>query len=387
MITLTMVMNRWPATLHATLATLAPYVCRKVAVVDQQPGWTSLDGEQAAHFDDIKYTQQQTLDQLRNESLRLAREKAAGDWALVIDSDEFIDEQSLLALHAAIAASSDVSAHLLPIHNYVGHGRWTTSYSFRLFHLGQPIEYSYAIHESISPSLVRNGLRWQYLDASIQHLDFVNPVPGKRARYRALLEDAIGRGEDLAFLKSLYAIECFWSGEHDAVLRHLDEAIAIALDRDRNPRFAGRDDFPTALKAYFFLHHRDLRRAESLFERLWDRAEARAAAEGGLGLASIACMQGDHAKALEWIEASLARWESAAAIFSRATVRSELGEPRLALRDIAHGLRLNPLAGDPRILGEPNPEEVFGWQCLLPPSYRGLPTLLQKVTRQDLGAP
>jgi tetratricopeptide (TPR) repeat protein len=384
-ITLVMVINRWPQTLDSALTVLDPFVCKKVAIVDKSPNFARLSRTQRGHFDAVRYTEHLTLDRLRNASLELARELAEDTWALVVDTDEFVEAQSLVRLCQAIAPTSEVCAFLLPVYNYVGHGRWTTSYSFRLFRLNRPIEYRYEIHESISPSLVRNNLHWQYVNAAIQHLDFIKPVAGKRLRYKALLAKAIEKGEDLAFLKTLYAAECFWSGEYVSALRHLDDAIGLADDPAGNSRFGGRDDFPLALKAQYLVHGRELSQAEALFKRLYEKAEARVAAEAALGLAYIAGIDGDNSTALEWINASLARWESSEAVFSRATVFADLEQPQSALRDISHGLRLNPMAGDARILGEPNPESIFGGQSLLHPNYQGLPKLLQKVMRKHPG--
>lgn len=379
-LTLTMVMNRWPDTLDDALAALDPYVGCKVAIVDRSAGLGALNAEQASRFDAVRYAEHRTLDRLRNESLALARETAGGSWALVIDSDEFLEAQSLVSMCGAVASATDISAFLIPLHSYIGHGRWTTSYSFRLFRLDHPIEYSYEIHETISPSLLRNGLRWQYLDAAIQHLDFISPVPGKRARYKTLLADALKNGDDLAFLKSLYAVECFWSGERDCAVAHLDEAIALVHDRSRHSRLEGKEDFPLTLRAQLALQLGELSSAENLFERLYHTGAVRAAAEGALGLAWIASLYGKHDKALEWIEASLRRWESAQAVFSRATALCDLNKPHAALQDLSYGLKLNPMAGDPRILGEPHAESIFRWQSMLHPAYRGLPALLQTIT-------
>jgi len=381
-LTLTIVLNRWPDTLHDALAAIEPYVGCTVAVVDQSAGLRLLDTEQASRFDAVRYIEHRTLDKLRNESLALARETAGGTWALVIDSDEFLEAQSLVSMCGAAAAAADVSAFLIPLHSYVGHGRWTTSYSFRLFRLDRPIEYTYEIHETISPALLRNGLRWQYLDAAIQHLDFINPVPGKRARYKMLLADALKNGDDLAFLKSLYAVECFWSGERDYAVAHLDAAIALVHDRSRHSRLEGKEDLPLTLRAQLSLQLGELSSAEKLFERLYRTGAVRAAAEGALGLAYIASLHDKHEKALEWIEASLTRWESAQAIFSRATALCELSRPDAALQDLSYGLKLNPMAGDPRIFGEPHAESIFRWQSMLHPKYRGLPSLLQAITEK-----
>jgi len=172
-------------------------------------------------------------------------------------------------------------------------------------------------------------------------------------------------------------MECFSGGDDADAIRLLDEAILVAADRSRNLRFGGRDDFPVALKAQYLVHRGEFDRATVLFRHLLQNAEARVAAEAALGMACIAGIQGNHREALQWLDAALARWRSSEALLSRALVHAEFGEMRLAWQDIFDGMQLNPMAGDPRILAEPKPENLFGRQSLLHPDYRGLPALLR----------
>lgn len=373
-----MVLDKWPETLFETIGAIEPFVAHKVAVVDQTSSRLQLNEAQTSLFDVVEYTRELSFDRLRNESLRLARTVCPNSWALVIDSDEQINPLELVKAHQVIAATT-ASAFLLPRYNYVGQGRWATTYGFRLFRLDAPILYSYEIHESISPSLIEHGLDWDYLDAPLQHLDFINPTQGKRARYKKLLADAITKGVDLAFLKTLYAIECIWSGEQIEALRHLDEAILFAQDPNLNPRFNGRDDFPMMIKAQALLQGGAPAEAKTLFEKIQRRAEPRVAAEAALGIAQADSATGAQTKALENIEASIALWDTADAVFSRATAYAELDETALALRDLSAGLRRNPMAGSPLIQGPLDPDGVFGLQCLLHPNYRGIGALLQKL--------
>lgn len=380
-ITLIVVMDRWPATLTAALEKLAPYLGHKVAVVDQSAGLDSLNSEQVAHFDRVRYMARVSLDELRNASLDLAREVDASAWALILDSDESIDASSAIALHALASGSDLVSAYLLPRYNYVGHGRWATSYSFRFMRIADPIEFSHSIHESISPSLVRNNLVWSYADAAIQHLDFLSPVPGKRGRYKALLEAAIGRGEDLVFLKTLYAIECIWAGENELGLLHLDEAIAMVCEPAQSGRFSGRADFPVCIKAQVLARGGRLDDAAALWTRLYAGAEQRVRAECALGLAAMSTRQGDHARALEWTDASLSLWTTAEGYFSRATTLCALKQRDRAYQDVMKGSALNPMAGDSRVQGRMETGGIFGLQCLLNPDYSGLLNLMRALAQ------
>lgn len=378
-ITLIVVLNRWPTTLSSTLAALGPYVAHKVAIVDQSAGLARLEDGQSAYFDRVRYAARGSLDELRNASLALARELDADAWGLSLDSDESIDTKSILALHALAAGSNDVSAYLLPCYNYVGLGRWITTYTFRLFRLADPIVFSHTVHESISPALVRLSLNWRYAPVPIQHLDFLDPVAGKRDRYRALLRAAIERGEDLAFLKTLYAIECIWVGDDVLALRHLDEAIALAAEPSHAGRFSGRDDFPVSIKALHFTQTGRLTEAEALWRRLYDTAEPRVKAECALGLATIATQQGDQERALQWVETSLSTWATAEGYFSRATTLCALKQRDSAYRDVLAGIDLNPMVSDHRIQGHMPERDAFGLQCLLNPDFRGLPHLVRAV--------
>lgn len=379
-IVLAMVLDRWPQTLHSALATLEPFVDRKVALIDPRSGLASLDNKQRGYFDIVSQARSQGLAGLRNESLALAHQIATpNSWALVLDADEHIDPPSLIAAREAVASASGTSAFLLPQYNYVGHGRWTTAYGFRLFSLDSPIEYRHDIHESISFALTRHKLSWRYAPAPIQHLDFLDPVIGKRLRYRRLLAEAIEIGDDLTFLKTLYAMECSWQGEYERAFALLDEAIELAADPVQNRRFAGRSDFPLALKAQYLFHQNDLDQAGILFGQLVEKAEARVTAEAALALSNIASLEGRQLDALRWIDKSLERWPLSEAAFSRAVVLAELGETEKAFEAISLGLRLNPMAGDHRILIKTNPESIYVRQSLLNPAYHGLPALIQMI--------
>jgi tetratricopeptide (TPR) repeat protein len=379
-IALVMILDRWPRTLDLTLAKLAPLVDRKIALLDVRAGLDSLNSQQQLHFDAVEQARSQGLAGLRNESLALARKMTVPDsWALVIDADEQIDPASLVTVREAIASASETAAFLLPQYNYVGHGRWATAYGFRLFRLHAPIEYQHDIHESISSSLIRHGLPWRYLSAPIQHLDFLDPVVGKRPRYKRLLETAIDEGQDLAFLKTLYAMECFWHRENERALAVLDEAIEAAADPIQNRRFGGRNDFPVALKAQYLVHKRAYDQAASLFRHLVEHAETRVRSEAALGLSNIASLQDRPLEALHWIDASLARWPLSEAAFSRATVLAEMGKSQQALGAISLGLQLNLMAGDDRISTETSRESLYVQLSLLNPAYRGLSALLKSM--------
>ena len=379
-ITLIIVMNRWPTTLSSALNVVGPYVAHKVAVVDQSAGLESLDGEQSGHFDRIRYVARGSLDELRNLSLELAREFDASAWALSVDCDEFIDAKSILALHALADSSDRISAFVLPCYNYVGQGRWATTYSFRLLRLSDPVEFSHAIHESISASLVRNSLAWSYGNAPIQHLDFLNPVTGKRQQYRTLLEAAIERGRDLAFLKTLLAMECSWAGDDELALLHLEEAISLASEPLQSGRFSGRDDFPVFLKAQILARGGRLKEAEAQWMRLYAIAEQRVRAEAALALAAIATQVGDHIRALKWADESLSLWRSAEGYFSRATTLCALKARDRAYDDILAGIELNPMAGDRRIQGSMAESGTSRLQCLLNPEFSGLPNLVRALS-------
>ena len=363
---------------------------RNVVVVDERNGFR-LAAYQEALFDTVIYSKANSLDQLRNESLLAARRTVSNGWALVIDSDEFVDAHSLAVMREALATTS-IHAFQLPVFNYFGRGRWATTYAYRLFRLDAPIEYRYRIHESIAPSLADNALCWDFLYAPIHHLDFIEIQRGKREKYLAMLNREIEEGQDLPFLLAIRAVELFAKGANSDALTDIDSAIGLAMSC--RSRLEGKDDFPRFLQALFLLklgaHADAYKKFLTLFERARSGGSARArlrAAESALGLASVESSKGSYRAALEWAESSIALWPSAEGLFNSATLSCLLGNIDFAFARMSEGLSLNGLAADTRVLCADHPETLFDWQSLLVPQYAGSTALAQRLRSVRIASP
>jgi tetratricopeptide (TPR) repeat protein len=246
--------------------------------------------------------------------------------------------------------------------------------------LDHSIEYKYDIHKSIGPSLAEQSLSWKYLDAPIQHFDFLDVVAGKRDRYRRMLKNAIDRGDDLPFLKTIYAIELFAAKQYEEA--HSQVSDAIKLVPTEQSRLGASDNFPRFFQNLFFLVQGARARARDGFGELLLQGTARTESDRSrymgetyLALGALETLEGNYESALQCTNESISQWKSAEALFSRATLHAHLRRRAMAFEDIMEGLSLNPMAGDPRILKATHPETVFEFQCILNPMFKGLDKL------------
>lgn len=82
-----------------------------------------------------------------------ALSKANGQWILVLDADESLDESATLTLRNALATSEEEGFYL-GIHNYQGsENNFTWTYALRLFRNNPLYRYEGRIHEQIFPSI------------------------------------------------------------------------------------------------------------------------------------------------------------------------------------------------------------------------------------------
>ncbi len=115
----------------------------------------------------------------RNESLR----HATGDWILVLDADEELDEEGRENIRQAIN-KNEFAAYLLPQLHYtniytthpdfvkIEHPEFAGYYLcevIRLFRNSPDIYFDYCVHETVLPSLEKSGLQLGELPAALHH--------------------------------------------------------------------------------------------------------------------------------------------------------------------------------------------------------------------------
>ncbi len=153
----------------------------EIIIVDT--GSTDQTKEIAARFTDkiFNFTWNDDFSAARNESLK----HATGDWILVLDADETLDDQGKEKIKQAILSEDHhVSAYSLPqlhyTNKYVHHVDFVetndsqfkgffASYVIRLFKNLKEINFEYCVHETVRETIFKLGGEIKDLAAPIHH--------------------------------------------------------------------------------------------------------------------------------------------------------------------------------------------------------------------------
>ncbi len=138
----------------------------------------------------------------RNEALR----HASGDFILVIDADEFLEETHKQTLRDFLA-STDAEGVFITVKNYLGSLTNLTSVMgirvMRLFRRGH--FYTGAIHEQVADSVARAGRPITTLDVELHHLGYTTEFlqnRSKSTRNTQLLEEELANDPENLFQRS-----------------------------------------------------------------------------------------------------------------------------------------------------------------------------------------
>lgn len=148
----------------------------------------------------------------RNHAIGLA----TGDWILILDADERLDESSIDLVPRAVR-HPDFDAYLLLQHNYCSDASNANVYvneTCRLFRNRPQYRYKGRVHEHVIDSVEESGGRAAKLPAIIHHLgnrpDIANQRQ-KHERYMRLLEEEIR--ENPTDLQCLFQLGLGYRGE------------------------------------------------------------------------------------------------------------------------------------------------------------------------------
>jgi len=124
-------------------------------------------------------------------------EAATGDWILVLDADEELDDASIPELRAAVADAA-AEAYWVRIVNYLGQspddGLTVENLYPRLFRHRPHYRFEGRIHEQVLPSLVQSGAQVRPSAIAVLHYGYLLPVVaqrGKIERNTVLIEQAL----------------------------------------------------------------------------------------------------------------------------------------------------------------------------------------------------
>jgi hypothetical protein len=167
----------------------------------------------------------------RNASL----EAATGAWCLVLDADEELPEETRAGLAGVVAGAeaAGVQAVSMAMRNLNRPGELTAWDEFpivRLFRRAAAHRYEGAIHEQVTPSIVRAGGRIGTCGLHILHHGYARPLAqGGASRVKrnlALLQDALRASPDDAYLE--YQVGVTLKSAQDAgAAAHLERALVL----------------------------------------------------------------------------------------------------------------------------------------------------------------
>ena len=164
----------------------------------------------------------------RNEALR----HASHEWVFVLDADEKLDPATAHLLRAEIA-NPRADAYTIPFKNYMTDGVTpdvTTHRVCRLFRNRPDYRYESRVHEHVENSITRNGGSIGQLDVLVHHYGYRTDIVaerGKHEKYVGMLEAEVkDNPDDIFYLHHLASALCA-GNEFDRAIPHLQHACDI----------------------------------------------------------------------------------------------------------------------------------------------------------------
>jgi glycosyltransferase involved in cell wall biosynthesis len=250
-LSLCMIARDEAGTIGRALAAAKPF-CDEMIVVDT--GSTDATREIARGLGARVVEQAWTDDfsHARNRSL----EEARGDFALVLDADEFLDAECGRQIREAIRRPATYGV-FLPIVNRFGDGRRLPALILRVFPLRDDLRYRYRIHEQVIDTLTRIATRERgrliKVGGEVLHDGYREDVieaRGKNERNRRLFELAVADDPSDLYLRYKLADFLRRFDDEKARVRELLESAVTDLRKLDRARVA---DLPFAGEVFAFL--------------------------------------------------------------------------------------------------------------------------------------
>lgn len=165
-----------------------------------------------------------------------AIDEATSDYALILDADERLEPATCARLRDVVAGAKDAAGFVFVTRSLMPAGetaRWTDTQSTRLFTRRPEHRYEGAIHEQITPAIVRAGGKVVETDLVLVHHGYLtDAVQGGQSRARrnlSLLEKQAKRAPKDAYV--LYNLGCTYKAIGD--LASARKALEAAEKADR----------------------------------------------------------------------------------------------------------------------------------------------------------
>jgi glycosyltransferase involved in cell wall biosynthesis/flagellin-specific chaperone FliS len=182
-------------------------VADEIIVVDT--GSTDRTVEIARQFTDLIYFYEwdNNFANARNESMKHAK----GDYILIIDADEYFDENDKFELRLYLE-NNEIAGGFLKVINYAGEiGRRVDILPVMLFRIiRNGFYYTDAIHEQIDPKIFVDKYPVKHLPATLHHLGYLSQIIAakhKSERNLDILNDLLAKNPDDIFQRINLAAE------------------------------------------------------------------------------------------------------------------------------------------------------------------------------------
>lgn len=203
-LSLCMIVKNEAATLDKCLSLARPHV-DEIVVIDtgSTDGTQEIARRYADVYEEIEWPG--SFSQARNYSL----DKATGDFILILDGDEWIEDEDSWKLIRKAIEQPDGFLVMLPVRNVLGNGLLESDRFFqeRIYRNHPLIRYAGRVHNQIADALqsyqAQHGGRIYNVEAEITHVGYAYETTRKKEKYAprvALIEQELAEAMDPAML-------------------------------------------------------------------------------------------------------------------------------------------------------------------------------------------
>ncbi len=160
--------------------------------------------------------------------------KATGDWILWMDADNYIEKNSIDKINSIKNITPDHIIALKEINKTHGDVGGQELMQLRVFPRRDDIYFSNKIHEQISESVNKAQLEIKFMDASIIHRGYENPIKREQKNRRniAIMEKEINSGNNNIYLIFKYAGHLQDLGENQKAVENYNKIIDNVVKED-----------------------------------------------------------------------------------------------------------------------------------------------------------
>jgi glycosyltransferase involved in cell wall biosynthesis len=160
----------------------------------------------------------------RNESIKHAKT----DYILVLDADEYLDENSNLI--EEIECEADY--YFTKIYNVMSSDRGLTHLAIRIFANNKGLHYSNRLHEHLNTMEQKDKLKAAYAKMTIFHTGYTDEMIESREKANRNLPLMLKEVEENPTFYNLFNMgrTYMWVGEHEKAIKYLQEAYPLSKE-------------------------------------------------------------------------------------------------------------------------------------------------------------